>query len=255
MRSPFLKSCVALFLVACGGGTASSPEPNTAASEDDRESVPQSAQISEERESASTPNGPLAIPSACHRDEGICTADPKWVKKLCAEAHPDVALVLFSPSSPFTRGYLTGKTKVVSAAGGLASEDEFLAFDEEVVLLIEKRPSASGIQISGDEGGFDAIRWDGSCVSLDASAVTTRKAPNPKRSRIDWRALGEDMQEALKSIPEVRDAFVARKQECKGAYSGEVSKKCVQRDDALMQAIVKAVSSGSADLPVPNKRP
>lgn len=185
----------------------------------------------------------------------MCTAPPQWVKKVCGNIYPDVALVLFSPKSPFTRGYLTRKTKAVNASGGVTSGDEWLAFDEEVVLLYERGAPKGGLQMSGAEGGYDAIRWDGSCVTLDLTEVTTDKAPKPKRGRIDWRYLGEDMQEALKAVPSVRDAFVARKKECKGAYSGDVSKACVQKDEALTAAIVEAVQSGAAELPEPAKRP
>lgn len=199
--------------------------------------------------------GPSAIPTTCHKDGSVCTASPKWVKKVCSDVYPDVALVLFSPKSPFTRGYLTRKTKAVNASGGVTSGDEFLAFDEEVVLVYERAGPAGGMQISGAQGGYDAIRWDGSCVTLDSTEVSTHRAPSPKRGRIDWRYLGEDVQEALKAVPAVRDAFIARKKECKGAYSGDVSKACIQKDDALTKAIVDAVQSGKASLPEPAKRP
>ena len=75
------------------------------------------------------------------------------------------------------------------------------------------------------------------------------------QANIDWLYLGEDVQDALKAVDVVRDAYVARKQECKGAYSGDVSKECERKDLALKKAIVKAVQNGDAKIPVPERRP
>lgn len=197
----------------------------------------------------------MAIPKSCHGSGSACTADPKWVKKLCGDVYPDVALVLFSRDSPFSRGYLTRKTKAVNASGGVTSGSEWLEFDEEVILVYERKGPAGGMQVSGAEGGFDAIRMDGSCVTLDASEVTLRPAPAPKYAHIDFRYLGDDIQEVLKATPNIFSAFTERKKECKGAYSGDVSKKCVQKDEALTVAILHALKSGEVKLPDPAKRP
>jgi hypothetical protein len=196
-----------------------------------------------------------SIPQKCHREGSVCTANPKWVSRLCSDVYPDVALYLFRKSSPFTHGWLTRKTKAVNASGGVTSGDEYLAFDEEVVLLYHRAPAAGGIQVSGAEGGFDGIRADGSCVTLDASEVTLTEAPKPKYGHIEWRHLGDDTQDALKQDATIRETFIARKKECKGAYSGDVSKKCVQLDDKLNSLIIEGLKSGSIDIPVPAKRP
>lgn len=252
---PFLWPVGAL-LVACGGAPREPVAPSEAEASTDstvEEPSPSApATAPEARES----DGPSALPNACDpRDTEYCTAPPRWVKKLCADVHPSVALHLFHPSSPFTHGYLTRKTKATNASGGVTSGDEWLRFDEEVVLLVHRGASSSGIQVSGAEGGFDAMRWDGSCVTLDSTEVTTRKPPEPKFGRIDWRFLDDETQEALKKDERIREAFVARKKECKGAHSGDVSKACVQKDEALIRSIVEAVKAGRVSLPVPAKRP
>jgi hypothetical protein len=242
-------------LAACGGGTAEpvAPESGAAVSPD---APAETAPLASAPAAAAEPSGPAAIPTECHEGRtSPCTADPRWAKRLCADVYPAVALYLNQPSSPFSRGYLTRKTKAVNATGGATSGSEWLAFDEQVVLVHYRGADLGGMSVSGAEGGYDAIRWDGSCVTLDASEVRLERAPSPVYARIDWRYLGEDLQDALKALPEVRDAYVARKQECKGAYSGEVSQKCVQRDKALEQAIVRAVTSGAVTLPVPALRP
>lgn len=252
MRSLSLVCSAPLLLlsVACGG---SKPEPEVASAAPAAEQPEGDTTAVEEK--ASEPSGPTAIPTACHSGDSPCTADPKWVTRLCQDVYPGVALYLNSPASPFTRAYLTRKTKAVNASGGATGGEEWLKFDEQVVLLLHRKPAAGGFSVSGAEGGFDAIRWDGSCVTLDSLEVRTAVPPQPLQASIDWRYLGEDVQDALKEVPSVRDAYVARKKECKGAYSGDVSKECEKKDTALKKAIVQAVQSGAAKLPVPERRP
>lgn len=240
----------ALLSLACSGGQKEPAAPEAPEAEP-APAAPAASDAASEEESA----GPVSIPTTCHDGDSPCTADPKWVKRLCQDVYPAVALYLNSPASPFTRGYLTRKTKAVNASGGATSGDEWLKFDEQVVLLYHRKSAMGGMQVSGAEGGFDAIRWDGSCVTLDGTEVRTDKPPEPLQANIDWRYLGEDVQDALKAVPSVRDAYVARKQECKGAYSGDVSKECEKKDLALRKVIVKAVQSGEAKLPVPARRP
>jgi hypothetical protein len=201
-----------------------------------------------------TPGGPLSVPSQCHGASEPCTADPSWVRKLCADLYPDVALYLFRKDAPFSHGYLTRKTKAVNASGGVTSGDEWLAFDEEVVILLHRK-SSGGIQVSGAEGGYDALRADGSCVTLDSTEVTLTRPPQAKYASVQWRHLGDDIQAALKANSTVFDAYVARKRECKGAYTGDVSKKCVDLDAKLNALILGGLKAGTVSLPEPKKRP
>ncbi len=238
--------------VSCGGSSApAEAPPATESAPTDSASAPAEEAAAAEPEAT----GPAAIPLTCHKESSVCTPNPKWVKRLCADVYPAVALYLNQPSSPFSRGYLTRKTKAVNASGGATSGNEYLAFDEQVVLLYHRSANLGGMTVSGASGGYDALRWDGSCVTLDGSEVTMSEPPKALRAPIDWRYLGEDVQDALKAVPAVREAFVARKQECKGAYSGDVSKKCVDKDTALQTAIIKAITSGEAKLPEPVGRP
>lgn len=236
--------------MGCAGGQTEAAAPEPASEAATSEPAAEAEEASQEEAV-----GPVDIPTTCYDGDRPCTADPKWVKRLCQDVYPGVALYLNSPNSPFSRGYMTRKTKAVNASGGATSGDEWLKFDEQVVLLFHRKAAAGGMQVSGAEGGFDAIRWDGSCVTLDGTEVRLDKPPEPLQAHIDWRYLGEDVQDALKAVPAVRDAYVARKQECKGAYSGDVSKECEKKDLALRKAIVKAVQSGEAKLPVPARRP
>lgn len=254
VRPAFAVSFAVLGLasVSCGGSGAPAEAPLAT-----EEAPPTSEPAATEEAVAAEPEatGPAPIPLTCHGEGSVCTPAPKWVKRLCADVYPAVALYLNQPNSPFTRGYLTRKTKAVNASGGATSGSEYLAFDEQVVLLYHRSADMGGMTVSGASGGFDALRWDGSCVTLDGSEVTMNEPPKALRAPIDWRYLGEDVQDALKAVPSVREAFSARKQECKGAYSGDVSKKCVDKDTALQNAIAKAIMNGEAKLPEPAGRP
>lgn len=255
-RSLFSTLVTGLVLAACGGSEKTAASPSLPDESGTEESAAEgAAEAKTEGAQESETSDSRAIPNTCHGTEEPCTADPKWVKKLCSDVYPAVALYLNQPESPFARGYLTRKTRAVNASGGVTSGAEWLEFDEQVVLLVHREADTGGIQVSGAGGGYDAVRWDGSCVTLGAEEVRTQEPPSPKHAEIPWRYLGHDVQDALKEVPQVREAYIERKRECKGVYSGSVSKKCVQKDQALMKAIVLAVQNGEADVPVPELRP
>ena len=194
--SPLLSLC----LLGCGAGSKDVESPAPAPTDEGPPQGSESAASAPEEETEAEASGPAAIPNTCHNGDSPCTASPKWVKRLCSDVYPAVALYLNQPDSPFTRGYLSRKTKAINASGGVTSGDEWLEFDEQVVLLFHRSAGPGGMQVSGAEGGFDAIRWDGSCVTLDGSEVRLQKPPSPKTANIDWRYLGEDVQDALKAV-------------------------------------------------------
>lgn len=242
-----------VFLAACGGGT---PEPEVP--ETSKESTASDTEESTKAESAAEPEatGPLSISLECHNGDDPCTPDPKWVKKLCADVYPAVALYLFQKESPFTRGYISArKVKAVNASGGATSGEEWLVFDEEVVFLHYRQANTGGIQVSGGGGGYDALRLDGSCVTLGDDEVRTHRPPQPKYTKVPWRYIGDDMEDALRSVPSIRSAYIERRQECKGAFSGTVTDKCIKKDEALNRAIIEALQSGEAKIPLPSLRP
>lgn len=241
------------FFFACGGAESKAESPADTQGE---APAPAAAPVAEKGadDSGSSGEAVTGMPDKCSGKGSACVPDPKWVRKLCNGVYPNVALAMFRGGSPWTRGYVTRKTKAWNASGGASAGDEWVAFDEEVVLLYERVVDAGGMQVSGAGGGYDALRWDGSCITLSTEEVTTQKAPSPKHGRIDWRYLEEGMQEALRKDEKVSNAVRDRKKECKGAFSGEVSDKCVKADSALTAAIVTAVRGG-IELPTPAKLP
>lgn len=241
------------FAVACGGSTqeARAPEPEAAPA-----GASDAAESSEAPAEAASQEAPSSgIPTACAKKGGSTCAPPKaFVQKLCADSFPGVALYLFSNSSPWTRIYLRGKTKAWNASGGASDNSSFLEFDEEVLVLVERKADLGGMQVSGAGASYDALRWDGSCVTLSSEEVTLDKPPSPKSAKVEWRFLDDNVQEALRQEEKVNEAFLARRKECQGATSGEVSMKCVKADQKLSDVIVAHLRNGGK-LPTPSKIP
>ncbi len=199
-----------------------------------------------------SPAKAASLPTECDGQDGdLCKVPHDFVERLCAGVYPNVALALFAKDTPWTRAYLTRRTEAWNADG--ASVRGFLEFDEEVLLLSAKTPPKGGMQMTG-MGGYQALRWDGSCVSLQTEEVTTRKPPKPKHPRIEWRHIDDGMREALRKDATVNDAYLAQRRECKGVDVGDVSKKCVENDAKLGDSIVAFVE-GQGGLPGPEKLP
>jgi hypothetical protein len=193
------------------------------------------------------------IPEACvSESDGVCAMPKDFISRLCAATYPNLALVLFGHGTPWTHGYLTRKTQAWNAEGG-ASMNDFLEFDEEVVILAARMPPKGGMQVSG-AGGYQAFRWNGSCVTLASEEVTMKRPPSPKHPRIEWKYLEDGMRDALRKDSTVDSAASALKRECHGVSSGDVSKKCVEADGKIGDAIVSYVEN-TGSLPAPAKLP
>lgn len=247
-----LAAACAAFPLACGGSVTPAESPNSSAPElpPVPDSPPEPALSAEP--ARAKPEPVATVPTECHKPGNPCLPDPRFVKRLCQSRNPSVALYLFSNGS-WERGYLTRKTEAWNASGG-ASPGGFVEFDEEVLLLFERKADAGGMQVSGAGAGYDALRWDGSCVTLSGEEVTRKKPPSAKTPRIDWRFLDDNIQEALRKSEPVNQAYLERRKECKGASSGTVSQKCVKTDAKLTQEIAQFVRSGGP-LPVPTTLP
>jgi len=249
--------CFLPFLVvACGGSQAAPAEPEASAesSEGESASAGESDEAAGSEDSGGAEAASSGLPTACARKGGVCVPPRAFVRKLCADSYPGLALYLFANGSPWGRGYLRGKVKAWNASGGASDNSSFLEFDEEVLLLAERKADLGGMQVSGAGVGYDALRWDGSCVTLSGDEVSLDKPPSPKSARVEWRYLDDNVQEALRADSAVNDAYLERRKECKGATSGEVSLKCVKADQKLSDAIVGYLRGGGK-LPEPTKVP
>ena len=261
LKSSFSASLVVALVLsvlssACGGSTkpAESPADETAGGEASGEAGGDEGAVEGEASSEAAGSGPLEVPSDCFKKvSGVCVPEPKFVKRLCNGRYPSMALYLFGNGSKWTRAYLTRKTEAWNASGG-ASAGGYLEFDEEVLLLAERKADTGGMQVSGAGAGYDAIRWDGSCVTLSGEEITQQRPPSVKNVKVEWRFLDDNVQEALRKDEKVNKAFLERRTECKGATTGDVSAKCVKADNKLSDLIVGFVRGGGS-VPVPSKLP
>jgi hypothetical protein len=240
-----------VFSAACGGGKpAEAPASESKPAETSTEAAPLAGDA--KSEPASEAGSGEGVPTKCFKSGATCSPDPKFVKRLCNGKYPSLGLYLFS-NPAWTRGYLTRRTQAWNASGG-ASDSGWVEFDEEVLILYARVPDAGGMQVSGAGGSYDALRWDGSCVTLQSEEVTMSKAPSPKYPPIDFRYLDDDTQEALRKDDKVNKAWQARRAECKGATSGDVSLKCVKADENLTKTVIAYVRGGGS-IPEPKKLP
>jgi hypothetical protein len=188
-------------------------------------------------------------------DSDECLPPASWVDKLCGGVHPEVALHMFRGGSPWKRLYSRARAPAYNAAGG-PSSDERVEKGEELIALRRNGDSASssaGAMIVGDTAGYDLLRWNGSCVTLQDGEFSTHAPRRREHARVEWRWLGDQVRTALTSDGTVKEAYVARRKECKGATFGSVTKKCVAREVSLVAAIVDYVRSGGP-LPDPSER-
>ncbi|HEX2874106.1 MAG TPA: hypothetical protein VHP33_22780 [Polyangiaceae bacterium] len=237
--------------LGCGGGKpAEAPVAESKAADAPADAAAPTGDA--KAEPAADASGAEGVPTKCFKSGATCSPDPKFVKRLCNGKFPSIGLYLFS-NPAWTRGYLTRRTQAWNASGG-ASDSGWVEFDEEVLILYARVPDAGGMQVSGAGGSYDALRWDGSCVTLQSEEVTMSKAPSPKYPPIDFRYLDDDTQEALRKDEKLNKAWQARRQECKGATSGDVSLKCVKADEALTKSVIAFVRGGGS-IPEPKKLP
>jgi hypothetical protein len=238
------------FIVACGSSAA--PEPPKAPPEKSETQASASSDPAPAEAAAASSTAAHKIPTECVDKDGACTVGKDFTKRLCESTYPNVALVLFAKGSPWQREFLTRKTQAWNAEGG-ASVAGFVEFDEEVLVLDTRAQPKGGMVVSG-AGGVQALRWDGSCVTLQSEEVTTTRPPKPKHPRLEWRWFDDAMKAALRKDSDVDAAYLAQRKECKGVSSGDVSKKCVDMDNRLVDAIVQHVENGG-ELAAPEQIP
>ncbi len=243
---------ISLVLGAACGGSKPAQAPVAETKAEGAPAADAAPAADSKAEPAAEAGGGDGVPTKCFKSGHTCSPDPKFVKRLCNGKFPSLGLFLFS-NPAWTRGYLTRRTQAWNASGG-ASDSGWVEFDEEVLILYARVADAGGMQVSGAGGSYDALRWDGSCVTLQSEEVTMSKAPAPKYPAIDFRYLDDDTQEALRKDDKINKAWQSRRSECKGATSGDVSLKCVKADDNLTKTVIGYIRGGGS-IPEPKKLP
>ncbi len=237
----------ALSVIACGAATppAESSGTGTSANVAPPRTVA-APNASAAPEPVKKPEPAPTVPTACADGGGdMCTTGAAFAGKVCDASQPDLPLVLFAKGSPWTRLYLKGDVDAWNAEGGAAARSK-LAFDEEVIVLKRRTPPKGSAIVIGSGGGYQVMRWDGNCYSLDEGEVTTRRPPKAKHPILMWKYLTEGTRNTLLGDASVKAAYDKRGKECKGAMSGDVSVACEQADTALSNGVVDAVKNGLA---------
>jgi hypothetical protein len=249
MRFQAAATLVALCATSCGG--SATPEPGTATqSETPAETAPDATAAPAKGSPDVAADDGTTVPTDCKQNGELCLPSAAFTKRLCSGMNPDVALAFFKKGTPFSRAYMKMNVDAWNASGGASSADK-LVFDEEVIILLSRK-NETGIQVSGASGGYDVLRWDGTCATLSAEEVTLSVPPKPKNAKVVWKDFSEATQNALLGDPAIAKLNKERRDECKGASIGEVSKKCVTLVDKLSEAIVSYVRNGG-EVPPPAK--
>jgi len=238
-----MRGIVALFLMVATAGCGSSSEANS-----------RGAEVASADKSGD-PRGPQkkGLPDHCARGKRECVPPPGWVKRLCDDVYPDVALAMFKPGTRWQRLYMLARAEPFNASGGASLLGDKLERGEEVIAL-KRRDNNGELQV-GDNSGYDILRWNGACATIHDGDFS-REPPRGEvmHSKIEWRKLSLDTRKALEAQPDISAAENARRKACKGMSIGEVSKDCEVYDRKFMDEIIRYVQGGGA-LPAPSRLP
>jgi hypothetical protein len=239
-----MRAVAALFLtlacVSCGSGSTPSAAGPQVASTD------QSA-------GASDGKSRRTLPDHCARGKRECVPPPGWVKRLCDDVYPDVALNMFKPGTHWQRLYMLARAEPFNASGGASLLGDKMERGEEVIAL--KRRDNDGEMQVGDNSGYDVLRWNGACATIHDGDFA-REPPRGEimHSKIEWRRLSLDVRKILEAQPDISAAQDARRKACKGVSIGEVGKDCEVYDRKFMDEIIRYVQDGGK-LPSPSRLP
>lgn len=240
-----------LILAACGGGKRPAESPTAKADSDDAESV-SGDEGSPTSESAGADETAEGIPATCVDQHGTCVPPRSFVDRLCQGSFPGVALVMFEKSSPWKRGYMRAEVEPVNASGGVTGEGKLVLGEEVVIVRVRAQP-AGGMQVTG-AGGWDVLRWDGTCATVSEGEMGLEQNGPMKAAVVTFRYLDEPIREALRANASVDEAYQNRRKHCKGATMGDVTQECEKWDRKLAETVVTTVRGG-IELPTPEKLP
>ncbi len=226
------------FLTACGSSTANGGEVASAADEP----------ASKAEEQPSLERKPR-IPQRCakgrkNRDE--CLPPPGWVRRLCDDVYPDVALHMFKPGTPWKRLYMMKRAEPFNASGGASLLGDKLERGEEVIALKRRSADEGQVQVGDNNAGYDVLRWNGACATIHDGDYAEDRPSRIVQSKLEWRRLGLPLRQQLEQQPAIAEAYNARRKSCKGFSMGTVSGSCEENDRLLMQEIVRYIQSGPA---------
>ena len=208
--------------------------------------------VAPERDAVSEPAPHTGLPTECYTQGELCLPPPDFVDRLCRAAHVGTAIRLFAKSSPFTRAYVRMReVRALNLRGGPGG-DTNLFFAEEV-LLLARYGGSEGVQVSGD-GGYDVLRWDGTCATLSSDELVTRVPAPPRHAPFAWKYIDDSIQQALLQNEAIRSARAAELKRCHATSDNEQSTSCREAAERLNDHVVVAIRKGM-DLPHPEYAP
>ena len=223
-------------VTACG---SSLPEPEQGGSA--------SAESSSDAEKVAQDPKKPHIPTQCARGKkhrGECLPPPGWVKRLCDDVYPDVALHMFKPGTPWKRLYMLARAEPFNASGGASLLGDKLERGEEVIALKRRSESDGQIQVGDNNAGYDVLRWNGACATIHDGDFAEDRPSHIVQSKVEWRRLGLPLRQQLEAQPAISAAYEARRKSCHGFSLGKVTGDCEANDKLLMDEVVRYIQSG-----------
>jgi hypothetical protein len=219
---------VAALLLGCG----SSPErpPATAAEEQGKRSRSKKSGKRSLKKAKLAKSSRDAIPMRCAKKKrSMCLPPAGWVRRLCDNVYPDVALHMFRPGTPWVRFYMKANAQPFNASGGMSVLGDKMQRGEEVIAL-RRRNAQSELQMN-DISGYDVLRWNGACATIHDGDFTEDEPEEPLNARVEWRELGLELRQKLEAQPEILETYKARRKACVGRNMGRVSALRAQRGE------------------------
>jgi hypothetical protein len=240
-----LIGCVLFGLVTACGSSVSNTETSTPA---------------EEASSAKAEPGSDAqprIPTRCakgKKNRGECLPPQGWVKRLCDDVYPDVALHMFAPGTPWKRLYMLARAEPVNASGGASLLGERMERGEEVIALKRRSEGEGQVQVGDNNAGYDVLRWNGACATIHDGDYAEDRPSRIYQSKSEWRRISLPLRQHLEAQPAIGAAYAARSKSCHGFSMGKVSGDCESNDRLLWEEVVRYVQTG-ARLPPASRMP
>jgi len=189
-----------------------------------------------------------SLPTECHKQGPLCLPPANVVDRLCRAAHVSTAIRLFAKSSPLTRAYVRMReVRAANLRGGPVGEAD-LTFAEEVLILAQH--GGSGEMMVSGAGGFDVLRWDGTCATLSDEELVMRVPAPPRHAQFAWNYIDENIQQVLLQNETIKLARADERKRCHGMSTGDRSDSCREAAERLNDQIVVAIRTGM-ELPLP----
>lgn len=239
--------CLALGLTTACGSSVSNGEPASAADESGDGA----------KEASNTDPKKPRIPKRCakgKKNRGECLPPQGWVKRLCDDVYPDVALHMFAPGTPWKRLYMLARAEPFNASGGSSLLGDKLERGEEVIALKRRSENDGEIQVGDNNAGYDVLRWNGACATIHDGDFAEERPSHIVQSKVEWRRLGVPLRQHLEQQPAISAAYEARRKSCHGFSMGRVSGDCESNDKLLMQEVVRYIQTGPS-LPEASRMP